>query len=139
MSTNSSQETQPARSESGGNILKRLAGSITGSVRTRTIFGTPVEKDGITVIPVARARWATGSAGNAQKDANEDHNGEGITGDGGVNIIPAGYVEVRDGRARFHPIYDPARVTQIIIASGVVAVLLLQAVRWLSSKREKQR
>ncbi len=139
MRTDSSQETRLDRPKGRVNILERLSDRIGGRVRARTIFGEPVEKDGITVIPVARARWAFGFGGNARRKADEDHKGKGIGGGGRVKINPTGYVEVRDGRARFRPIYDPAMVTQIIVASGVVAVLVLQGVRWLNSKQKKKR
>ena len=133
MSTEIEQETQSGRSE---NMLERLANRIGGSVRVKTIFGDPVEKAGVTVIPVARARWGFGGGSNAGGNTRENQTGEGTgTGSGGgVTVFPTGYVEVRDGRARFHPIYDPANVAQIIVASGIVAVLLLRAVRWLMSR-----
>ncbi|HZU69317.1 MAG TPA: hypothetical protein VFA09_18715 [Ktedonobacteraceae bacterium] len=136
MSTDSSQETWPERSATGKNILKRLARRITGSVRARTIFGEPIEKEGITVIPLARARWATASASEGRGRLIPPSADLSAHGWETVKITPAGYVEVRDGRARFHPMYDPARVTQIIVASGVVAVLLLQAVHWLISRQK---
>ncbi|HEX6483062.1 MAG TPA: spore germination protein GerW family protein [Ktedonobacteraceae bacterium] len=133
MSTEIEQETQSGHSE---NMLERLANRIGGSVRVKTIFGDPVEKDGVTVIPVARARWGVGGGSNAGGNTRENQTGEstGTGSGGGVTVFPTGYVEVRDGRARFHPIYDPANVAQIIVASGIVAVLLLRAVRWLMSR-----
>jgi uncharacterized spore protein YtfJ len=130
MSTDIEKETKSGRSE---NILERLASIIGGSVRATTIFGEPVEKDGITVIPVARARWGFGSS-SPGGNSGENQKGGGTGGGAGVKVSPVGYVEVKDGRARFRPIYDPAMVTQIIVASGIVAALLLQAVRRLLSK-----
>ena len=133
MSTDIEQETQSGRRE---NMLERLANRIGGSVRVKTIFGDPVEKDGVTVIPVARARWGVGGGSSSGGNTRANQTGEGTgTGTGGkVTVSPAGYVEVKDGRARFHPIYDPANVTQIIVASGIVAVLVLRAVRRLKSR-----
>jgi uncharacterized spore protein YtfJ len=133
MSTEIEQETQSGRSE---NMLERLANRIGGRVRVKTIFGDPVEKDGVTVIPVARARWGVGGGSNAGGNTRENQTdeGSGAGGGRGVTVSPAGYVEVRDGRARFHPIYDPANVAQIIVASGIVAVLVLRAVRRLMSR-----
>ena len=135
MSTDIEQETQAGRSGRSGNFLERLANRIGGSVRVTTIFGEPVVKDGVTVIPVARARWGFGGGSSSEGHTSENQKGEGTGGGGGVKVSPAGYVEVKNGRARFHPIYNPAMVTQIIIASGVVAVLLVQAVRGLIAKK----
>ena len=130
MGTEIEQERQPGRSE---NVLERLANRIGGRVRVKTIFGEPVEKDGVTVIPVARARWGCGGGGNSGRNSQENQmrEGAGAGGGGGVTVSPTGYVEVRDGRARFHPIYNPANVAQIIVASGIVAVLVLRAFRRL--------
>ena len=129
MGTEIEQERQSGSSE---NMLERLANRIGGRIRVKMIFGEPVEKDGVTVIPVARARWGLGSG----SDSGGNQMGEGISagGGGGVSVSPAGYVEVRDGRARFHPIYNPANVAQIIVASGIVGVLVLRAVRRLMSR-----
>jgi uncharacterized spore protein YtfJ len=133
MSTDIEQETQSGRRE---NMLERLANRIGGSVRVKTIFGDPVEKDGVTVIPVARARWRFGGGNNSGGNTRENQTGEGTSSGsgGGVTVSPAGYVEVRDGRARFHPIYDPANVAQIIVASGIVAVLVIRGVRRLMAR-----
>ncbi len=139
MSTDTEQETQVGRSWRSGNFRERLAHRIGGGVRVTTIFGEPVEKDGITVIPVARARWGFSGGSSSGGNTSENQKGEGMGGVGGVKVSPAGYVEVKNGRARFHPIYDPAMVTQIIVASGVVAALLLQVARRLISKRRTKR
>lgn len=134
MSTHTEQETHLSHPGRGSNILERLASSISNSVRVTTIFGEPVEKDGVTVIPVARARWGFGGGNGPAGNYAENQAGEGTGGGAGVMVSPVGYVEVQDGRARFRPIYDPAMVTQIIVASGIVAVLILGAVRRLTSK-----
>ena len=134
MSTDIEQETQIGRFGRNGNFRQRLAHRVGGGMRVKTIFGEPVEKDGITVIPVARARWGFRGGGSSGGNTGENQEGEGTGGVGGVKVSPAGYVEVKNGRARFHPIYDPAMVTQIIVASGVVAALLVRAVRRLISK-----
>lgn len=139
MGTDTEKETQAGRFRRNGNFRERLAHRIGGGVRATTIFGEPVEKDGITIIPVARARWGFSGGGSSGGNTSENQKGEGMGGVGGVKVSPAGYVEVKNGRARFHPIYDPAMVTQIIVASGVVAALLVQAVRKLISLREERK
>jgi uncharacterized spore protein YtfJ len=136
MSTDIEKETKPGRSN---NILERFASRIGGSVRATTIFGEPVEKGGVTVIPVARARWGFGGGRGSGGNNGENQNGGGTGGGAGVKVSPVGYVEVKDGRARFRPIYDPAMVTQIIVASGIVTALLLQGVRKLIAKSRAKR
>lgn len=134
MSTDSEQETRLDRPGQRENILERLASIVGNRVRVTTIFGEPVEKGSVTVIPVARARWGFGGGSGSGGNNGENQNGGGTGGGAGVKVSPVGYVEVKDGRARFRPIYDPAMVTQIIVASGIVTALVLQGVRRLISK-----
>jgi len=137
MSTDIEQETQGGQFGRVGNLRERLANWISGRAGVKMIFGEPVEKDGITVIPVTRARWGFSGGSSSGGNTSENHKGEGMGGVGGVKVSPAGYVEVRNGRARFHPIYDPAMVTQIIVASGIVAALLQVVRRLISKQRTK--
>jgi uncharacterized spore protein YtfJ len=136
MSTDIEKETKSGRSD---NILERLASIVGNSVRVTTIFGEPVEKEGVTVIPVARARWGFGGGRGSGGNNGENQKGSDTGGGAGVKVSPVGYVEVRDGRARFRPIYDPAMVTQIIVASGIVTALVLQGVRRLIIKSRAKR
>jgi uncharacterized spore protein YtfJ len=39
-----------------GNMVEKLG----AATKAATIFGDPVERDGVTVIPVAKARWGFG-------------------------------------------------------------------------------
>jgi len=51
------------RAGDGGPIdgfVVRMAERIGAKVNVKTVFGEPVERDGITVIPVAKVRWAFG-------------------------------------------------------------------------------
>ena len=64
-------------------------------------IGQPVERSGVTVIPVAKATWGFGggSGGEAGK--------EGAGGGGGGFVAPLGYIEVRESGAKFKRIRDP--------------------------------
>ena len=59
-------------------------------VNTKAIFGEPIERNGLTVIPVARARWGQGLRGG-----NEG---------GGVMMAPVGFIEVCEDKATFRRI-----------------------------------
>ena len=51
-----------ARRAGGGSAIdgfvERMAERVGGKASVRAVFGDPIERDGITVIPVARVRWA---------------------------------------------------------------------------------
>ncbi|WP_327144179.1 hypothetical protein [Nocardia sp. NBC_01327] len=85
-------------------------------------FGEPVTADGITVIPVARASLGFGGA-------------SGSVG-GGTEVRPLGYIEIRNGVARYRPIRDTR--TRILlpltaIAAGFAAPWLIRSVNTVRS------
>lgn len=132
---NTYQESQLGRSISSQNFLERLAERIGINARASTVFADPVEKDGVTVIPVAKARWGIGGGAGSDKNPDQTQVGEGSGGGAGVLLSPVGYIEIKDGRARFHPIYDPSTTLQLLIGAGIVAMLVLRGVRKLVRSR----
>ena len=131
MSTNVGRETHHvAHSTNSGTFLERFAYNVGNSATAATVFGDPVERGGITVIPVAKARWGVG--GGAGSNPSDASRGEGTGGGAGVAVTPIGYIEVKDGRARFRPIYDPALLVRLLVAAGFVAMLVLRGVRRLA-------
>lgn len=103
-------------------FIERLAQRLGITASASTIYGEPVERDGVTVIPAARAAYGFG--GGSGSKAGE----EGTGGGGGVAIKPVGYIEIKDGITKFRSIPDPERVIKIIGVSGVMALLLVKAV-----------
>jgi uncharacterized spore protein YtfJ len=96
-----------------------------------------VERDGVTVIPVAKVRWGFGGGGGSGRSPQGEEMGQGSGGGGGVSASPMGYIELRDGQAEFKPIKDPAvlwTVPVISIAGGLSAYLVLSGVRRLFRK-----
>lgn len=132
---NTNQKSQLGRSISSQNFLERLAERIGINARASTVFADPVEKDGVTVIPVAKARWGIGGGAGSDKNPDQTQVGEGSGGGAGVLLSPVGYIEIKDGRARFHPIYDPSTTLQLLIGAGIVAMLVLRGVRKLVRSR----
>jgi uncharacterized spore protein YtfJ len=64
------------------------------------VFGPPVEREGVTLIPVA---WVIGGGGGGVGGPDTS------PGDGagfGLVSIPIGAYEIRNGQARFVPTYD---------------------------------
>jgi uncharacterized spore protein YtfJ len=99
-------------------ILERLADKLGGKASVSAVFGDPVERDGITIIPVAKVGFGLGAGagtGNAKLAQG---------GGGGVSATPAGYIEIKDGNAVFKPIRDP--LADVLIPLG--AALLRSAV-----------
>ena len=127
---NPSAATTPAQS-----LLERLGQQLTTSATAQTVYGTPVERDGITVIPVAQVRYGFGGGGGGGNRANQA-TGSGLGAGAGVSLTPVGYIELREGRSRFRPIRSS--VLPLVAVSGAIAWLLLRSVpRLLKSRREE--
>lgn len=103
-------------------FIDRLAQRLGVSVNAGTIYGAPIEHDGVTVIPAAKAMYGFG--GGSGSKAGE----EGTGGGGGVAIKPVGYIEIKDGVTKFRSIPDPERVFKVIAVSGVMSLLIIKAV-----------
>lgn len=102
-------------------IRSKLADQVGARFTSSTIFGTAVERDGITVIPVASLRFGFGGGGGADASGAGEGEGGGAIGNG----TAAGYIEIVDGRSRFVPIVHPARMAALACAAvhGVMVVL----------------
>lgn len=109
-------------------FIERLAQRLGVSANASTIYGEPVERDGVTVIPAAKAMYGFG--GGSGSKAGE----EGTGGGGGVGVKPVGYIEIKDGVTKFRSIPDPERVVKIIAVSGVMSLLILRAVTKLLNR-----
>ena len=113
-------------------FLDRLADELAGSVCS--VFGSPVERDGVTVIPVAKARWGMGGGSGAQRAAQEAGSEAGVKAGGGAMVKPIGFIELANGKTKFRPIRDPDGTTLAMIATGFLG---LSAVRALAMPRRR--
>jgi uncharacterized spore protein YtfJ len=119
-------------------IVERLARTIGAQTGVQAVYGAPVERDGVTVIPVAKVRYGFGGGsgrGPAQKSEGSDEGSGESTGEGGgagVSASPLGYIEIRDGQAEFKRIKDPAAalaVLPLVVAGGLTMVLVMRGLR----------
>ena len=126
-------EAQAAASGRGDDIVERLAEKVGLHAGSSAVFGDPIERDGVTVVPVAKVRWGFGGgSGRGIEEGSETGEiGEGSGGGGGVMASPLGFIEISDGEARFQRTSDPASAVPIIVASGVAAWLCLRGLRKL--------
>jgi uncharacterized spore protein YtfJ len=130
----------------GGSIdgfVERMAERIGGKASVRAVFGDPIERDGITVIPVAKVRWGFGGGagrgpiamgpgieGQAPEvSLSEDmrQSGAGSGGGGGVTADPIGYLEIGPDGANFRPITPVMPSPGFLLAAGVTAMLVLRS------------
>jgi uncharacterized spore protein YtfJ len=103
-------------------MLATLADRLGAQFTASTVFGAPVERGGVTVIPVATVRLGFG--GGSGTDPNKGKGAEGTGGGGGGMAAPAGYIEMRGDRTRFVPVVHPARMT-VLVAGTILAALAI--------------
>jgi len=102
-------------------IFARFADRLGDSARAANVFGAPVEREGVTVIAVATARWGLGGGSGPKKG-----DGFGTGGGGGVTVKPTGYIEIRGGAARFRPLWDAKAVLAGAAMAGAFLAFALK-------------
>lgn len=115
-----------AEEGSAGRFLEWLAERIGARASVTAVFGEPIERGDITVIPVARVRWGFGG-GEGQGGEAAGPTGSGLGGGGGAAGDPVGYIEIGPAGAAFRPIVSPYPSPLFLIASGITAALVLRA------------
>jgi uncharacterized spore protein YtfJ len=103
-------------------LLSKLAEQVGATFDASTVFGSPVEREGVTIVPVATARFGFG--GGAGEDRAKDQDGAG--GGAGGTIAAAGYIELKDGRSRFVPAIQPARMFALTLGALLAGLLIVR-------------
>ena len=111
-------EQQSANQIPEASFVERLAHEIGVTVNAAHIYAAPVERDGVTVIPVAKAVYGLGGGGGTR----EKEQGHG--GGAGVALVPVGYIEIRNGETRYRPTRDPFALVPKILAAAAPLILL---------------
>jgi uncharacterized spore protein YtfJ len=117
-------------------FLDRLADELAGTVNVNAVFGTAVERDGVTVIPVARARWGMGGGVAPQSTRESARDAERRLGGGGGAIVkPIGFIVLTEGRAKFRSMRTPIGTAFVAAAAGILGLF---GARMIASLREPE-
>ncbi|MER6950596.1 spore germination protein GerW family protein [Nonomuraea sp. NPDC000554] len=112
--------------------IMELAGQSTDVVTVKRVFGEPIQRGDVTVIPVARVAQGGGGGMGRREGENPEQGGGGGFGFGAT---PAGVFVIKDGDVRWQPAVD---VNRIVLGGQIVAVVLLLTVRAILKKRRKR-
>ena len=113
------------RSQLANELLEQIGEAVGRKAQASTIFGEPVQREGVTVIPVAKARFGFGGGGGSgTRKGDEAGEGSGGGGGGGAAVAPIGYIELRDGSAEFKRIRNPSDVLALVAAGSLVALTI---------------
>jgi uncharacterized spore protein YtfJ len=110
------------RTELVDELLDRIGQTVGQKAQVSTVFGEPVERDSVTVIPVAKTRFGFGGGGGTGTKQGDEGSGGG--GGGGAVISPVGYIELRNGGAEFKRISSPADVVTLVAAASIALLAI---------------
>src|SRR5262245_40465540 len=113
-------ETQQ-RSELASELLEQIGQTVGQRAQASTVFGQAVEREGVTVIPVAKARFGFGGGGG-RGNRGEEQQGAGGGGGGGAAVSPIGYIELHGGGAEFKRITTPWDLLALVVAGSRAAI-----------------
>jgi uncharacterized spore protein YtfJ len=92
------------------------------AITVRRVFGDPIEKDGITIIPAAKVMGGAGGGGP-----------EGMGGAGfGIRARPAGVYVIKDGNVTWEAALD---INRIVLGAQIVAIFFFIALRAMFKRR----
>ena len=109
---------QQVEAEFSASTIEHAVEMLGGSANAKIVYGEPVTRGDVTVIPVARARMGFGMGGGRSKDREQ-----GAGGGGGLVADPVGYIEIRGSNTTFRRT-GPSPVLGMTAMIAVAAVLI---------------
>jgi uncharacterized spore protein YtfJ len=109
-------------------ILEQARDTLT----VRRVFGEPIERDGVVVVPVATVRGTAG-AGSGEGGTGEQ-TGSGGGGGWGLSARPAGVFVIHDGDVRWQPALD---LNRVIVGGQIVAIIGLLVLRTIVKRMRR--
>lgn len=100
------------------NVSEMLEGA-REAITVRRVYGDPIERDGVTIIPAADVRGGGGGGGDAQNNGG---------GGFGVAARPVGVYVVRGGEVAWEPAVDASRIAIMGMVTAIVTMLVLRSV-----------
>jgi uncharacterized spore protein YtfJ len=108
-------------------LINGLMDSWKDTYTVRRVFGDPIEKDGVTVIPVA---MVAGGGGGGSGESTEDDGGVGEGGGFGGMARPAGVYVVKADSVEWHPALDITMLGMAGIAlTALISLVVGSAIR----------
>ena len=98
-------------------LMTRVARELGRNAQVEVVFGEPVERGDVTVIPVATASLGLGGSTGAAASPG------GIGA--GLRVTPVGYIEIANGTAQFRRVLPTWAFVTIAVSLGAMLGLLL--------------
>ena len=102
----------------------------------RRVFGEPIERDGVLVVPVARVRGGGGAGSGEGRGDEPEARGSGSGGGWGAEARPVGVFVIAGQDVRWVPAVD---INRIVLGGQIVAIVGLLVVRAIIRARRARR
>jgi uncharacterized spore protein YtfJ len=114
--------------------LRDVIGGITDNSSVARVFGEPIDREGVLIIPVASVRGVFGGGDGAPvQSGSEQLSGWG--GGGAWSATPAGTYVLKNGEMGWVPAVDANRSVLLGYLTGIVALLVLRSIVRTIAKR----
>jgi|GEM_PF-1022139 len=137
MSTQIDVQPERAYSEQYTEVLEKLYDKMQGSANAAVAFAPSQRHNDLVVIPVASVGWRFGSGSGTgtrrPKEQGEAQRGMGVGGT--LSVSPVGFIEVKEGTAKFRPIFTPDTILKMQIVGGLIALGMMRGFRSLFGRR----
>ena len=114
-----------------GSDVSRTIEQAKEAITVRRVFGEPLERDGVTIIPAARVQGGGGGGGGEDREGGASGSGGGF----GVNAKPMGAFVMKGDDVSWQPAID---VNRIIIGAQIVALAALLVMRSVIKARHSK-
>jgi uncharacterized spore protein YtfJ len=94
----------------------------------RRVFGEPIERDGLVLVPVAAVQGGAGAGSGEGRQAEDAPASTGSGGGWGGTARPVGVYVIEHGKVRWEPAIDVGRVILGAQVVMVVGLLVLRSV-----------
>ena len=127
----------PERADAGP-IAPRVMAAARDSLSAmggRTVYGEPIERGDVTVIPASRVWGGSGGGGGSGSGPDGHDMGEGGGGGLGITARPVGAFVITADNARWEPAVDPTRMAAMRVVVGLGAIWAWRSVARTWAKR----
>ncbi len=135
MSTKIDIQPEQAFSEQYSEVLEKLYGKMENTATAAVAFAPSQRHNDLVVIPVANVGWRFGSGSGTRRQKEESQAQKGMGVGGTLSVSPVGFIEVKDGTARFRPIFTPDAILKMQIVGGLIALGMMRGFRSLIRRR----
>lgn len=110
--------------------VDRLIEDARDAISVDRVFGRPVERDGMTLIPAAAVRGGSGGGLSETSDDTPGGSGMGF----GLTARPVGAYRIQDGNVEWIPAAD---TTRVIVLGEIIAIVALLVIRSVARRRRR--